>query len=185
MIETDSYCKKRYYALFINEKIPEIKPRFFLYLHKKKIQGYRQMTAYETEKRLAEIGKFYEANRGFILYNNVDINKCLYCSSDYGIWELKGAHLYSGDYGSNTYSCADNKHGICLGAYRDEERCFKFEKEFYDIKLYNNKLCRDKNTQVYALFINENIPEVKCSDYGIETIDKKGKLICQLKANSV
>ena len=57
-------------------------PRYVVYIHRKKIKGYRQMSSEEIHRNWKDIGRFYKKNSGFILYkNNLTDMGCQYCTA--------------------------------------------------------------------------------------------------------
>ena len=85
----------------------------------------------------------------------IDITSCGYCSADNKIWYLNGGPMESGNYGDNSYSCEDNKTGICSPLH-GKNNCSKTEDEFLHIEFGSDDDCELWRT--YALFISDTEP---------------------------
>ena len=165
--------------------------KFVLYTHRGEIEGYRQMTEFETRERMYEISEFYERNRGFVLYNDdVDISNCGFCTIDNMAWSLKGDTLESGDYDLGLRSCKDNQRALCYGrSVVDVSReCLKKKEDFDNIYYAFYTHCQDETKTYYAVFINTHFDEVEKPSY-IKYLnlycsnndDEKDSLKCQHK----
>ena len=181
------HCKKNtssaeiHYAIFIlnNQPVLERKAvecsvvnklnKFVLWKHKEKLIGYREMNSTELRLRINEIGRNYEARKGFTpCRDKIGMSYCngTYCTADNLEWYLNDSSLFPENYNAKTNTCPHNYNDVyrmCDSKNITERKCLRTANEFDDINFRNNTYteywCREY-PGYYALYISDEEPEL-------------------------